>query len=40
MVLGPGEMALCHQTDEHCRVERIDQAVAAYVEIARGWCGA
>lgn len=40
VVLGPGEMALCHQTDEHCRVERIEQAVAAYVEIARSWCGA
>jgi succinyl-diaminopimelate desuccinylase len=40
VVLGPGEMALCHQTDEHCRVDRIEQAVAGYVEIARGWCGA
>jgi len=40
VVLGPGEMALCHQTDEHCRVERIEQAVEAYVEIARAWCGA
>lgn len=40
VVLGPGEMALCHQTDEHCRVERIEQAVAAYVEIARVRCGA
>ncbi len=40
VVLGPGEMALCHQTDEHCRVERIEQAVAAYLEIARSWCGA
>jgi len=40
VVLGPGEMALCHQTDEHCRVGRIEQAVAAYVEIARSWCGA
>ena len=40
VVLGPGEMALCHQTDEHCRVERIEQAVAAYVEIARRQCGA
>lgn len=40
VVLGPGEMALCHQTDEYCRVQRIDQAVAAYVDIARRWCGA
>jgi succinyl-diaminopimelate desuccinylase len=40
VVLGPGEMALCHQTDEYCRVQRIDEAVAAYVGIARAWCGA
>jgi succinyl-diaminopimelate desuccinylase len=40
VVLGPGEMALCHQTDEHCRVDRIEQAVAAYVGVARSWCGA
>lgn len=40
VVLGPGEMALCHQTDEHCRVDRIEQAVAAYVAVARLWCGA
>lgn len=40
VVLGPGEMALCHQTDEYCRVERIEQGLAAYVEIARQWCGA
>jgi succinyl-diaminopimelate desuccinylase len=40
VVLGPGEMALCHQTDEYCRVDRIEQAVAAYLEIARSWCGA
>jgi len=39
VVLGPGEMALCHQTDEYCLVERIDQAVETYVRIAQGWCG-
>jgi len=27
VVLGPGEMALCHQTDEWCSVARIEQAV-------------
>src|SRR5207249_2424010 len=26
VVLGPGEMALCHQTDEWCSVSRIEQA--------------
>jgi succinyl-diaminopimelate desuccinylase len=40
VVLGPGEMALCHQTDEYCRVDRIEQAVEAYEQIARTFCGA
>ena len=40
VVLGPGEMALCHQTDEWCSVARIEQAVETYLRIARGWCQA
>ena len=40
VVLGPGEMALCHQTDEWCSAARIDQAVETYLRIARGWCEA
>lgn len=40
VVLGPGEMALCHQTDEWCSVARIEQAVDAYLRIARAWCQA
>jgi succinyl-diaminopimelate desuccinylase len=40
VVLGPGEMALCHQTDEWCSVKRIEQAVETYVRIARDWCRA
>jgi succinyl-diaminopimelate desuccinylase len=40
VVLGPGEMALCHQTDEHCRVDRIEHAVEIYTQLAREWCGA
>lgn len=38
VILGPGEMALAHQTDEYCVVERIEQAVEIYVELARRWC--
>jgi succinyl-diaminopimelate desuccinylase len=38
IVLGPGEPSLAHQTDEWCEVDRIGQAVEAYVEIARRWC--
>jgi succinyl-diaminopimelate desuccinylase len=40
VVLGPGEMALCHQTDEHCRVDRIEQSVEIYTLLAQAWCGA
>lgn len=39
VILGPGELELAHQTDEYCRVERIEQAVELYGEIARRWCG-
>lgn len=39
VILGPGQLEMAHQTDEYCLVERIDQAVKAYVEIARRWCG-
>jgi succinyl-diaminopimelate desuccinylase len=39
VILGPGEPELLHQTDEYCRIDRIDQAVELYVEIARRWCG-
>jgi succinyl-diaminopimelate desuccinylase len=37
VILGPGETAMAHQTDEYCLVERINQAVEAYKEIARRW---
>jgi succinyl-diaminopimelate desuccinylase len=37
IILGPGEMALAHQTDEYCYVEKIEEAVAIYVAIARDW---
>jgi succinyl-diaminopimelate desuccinylase len=39
VILGPGDMALAHQTDEYCEIERIDQAVEVYSEIAVRWCG-
>ena len=28
VVLGPGEAAMAHQTDEYCNMERIRQSVA------------
>ena len=39
VVLGPGEAALAHQTDEYCFVDRIDEATDLYEEIAKRWCG-
>ncbi len=39
VIQGPGEAAMAHQTDEYCDVDCINQAVEAYVEIARKWCG-
>jgi succinyl-diaminopimelate desuccinylase len=40
IVLGPGEAAMAHQTDEYCSTERIRQAVALYEAIIRDWCAA
>ncbi|MFZ5586911.1 MAG: M20 family metallopeptidase [Thermodesulfobacteriota bacterium] len=40
LILGPGEPGQAHQTDEWCEVAKIEQAAAAYLEIARRWCGA
>ena len=40
VILGPGEPALAHQTDEYCMLERLEQAVELYVDIGRRWCGA
>ncbi len=39
VILGPGEAPMAHQTDEYCLVYRIDQAVEAYQQLARSWCG-
>jgi len=38
LVLGPGEAAMAHQTDEYCHMERIRQSVQVYEEIIRDWC--
>ena len=39
LVLGPGEAAMAHQTDEYCSMERIRQSVAIYEAIIQDWCG-
>jgi succinyl-diaminopimelate desuccinylase len=39
IILGPGEAAKAHQTDEYCSVERIEQATSIYSRLAARWCG-
>lgn len=38
VVLGPGEIEMAHQTDEYCRIDRLEAAVAIYEELIRRWC--
>lgn len=38
VILGPGEAALAHQTDEWCEVARIDEAVEIYKRLIARWC--
>ncbi|MGD9039535.1 MAG: M20 family metallopeptidase [Desulfobacteraceae bacterium] len=39
IILGPGETSQAHKTDEFCYIDKIEQAVEAYFEIAKEWCG-
>jgi succinyl-diaminopimelate desuccinylase len=38
VILGPGEVEMAHQTDEYCRIDRLEAAVAIYEELIRRWC--
>jgi succinyl-diaminopimelate desuccinylase len=38
VVIGPGEAAQCHQTDEFCYVERIDEAFEIYSQLIDRVC--
>src|SRR5262245_5139328 len=38
-IIGPGELALAHQTDEFCLVSRIEQATEIYSRMIRRWSG-
>ncbi len=37
VILGPGEPAMAHKTDEFCHIAKIEQAAEAYFELARRW---
>jgi succinyl-diaminopimelate desuccinylase len=39
IILGPGEAAKAHQTDEYCSVDRIREATTIYERLAGHWCG-
>ena len=39
LILGPGETAMAHKTDEYCHVSKIEAAVALYTEIVGRWLG-
>ena len=39
VVLGPGEAAMAHQTDEYASMERIRQSVAIYEALIADWVG-
>jgi succinyl-diaminopimelate desuccinylase len=38
IILGPGDPALAHQTDEYCSIDRIEEAEAIYSELIARWC--
>lgn len=37
LIIGPGEAVLAHQTDEYCRIDRLEQAVDLYEAMCRRW---
>lgn len=39
VVLGPGEAAQAHQTDEYAHMSKIEQSVDYFTTLARNWCG-
>ena len=39
VILGPGEPAQAHQTDEYCTISRVEEAEAIYAEAIARWCG-
>ena len=38
VIIGPGEAAQAHKTDEWCSLTRIDQATELYADLAAAWC--
>ena len=38
VIIGSGELARAHQTDEYCLVSRIERATEIYSQLVRNWC--
>jgi len=38
VIMGPGDAHMAHQTDEYCRIDRIEQARAIYARLIADWC--
>ena len=38
IILGPGEAAMAHKSDEYCHISKIEEAFAAFNAIAEKWC--
>lgn len=38
VILGPGEPHMAHQTDEYCRIDRIEESVQLYRQLILDWC--
>ena len=38
VILGPGEAAMAHQTDEYCYVNKLEASVPMYADIMAKWC--
>jgi succinyl-diaminopimelate desuccinylase len=38
VILGPGEPAMAHQTDEYCEIDKIRSAEALYAGLIDDWC--
>lgn len=38
IILGPGDAAVAHKTDEYCEIDKLRQSVEIYEMIIREWC--
>jgi succinyl-diaminopimelate desuccinylase len=39
LILGPGDGAMAHKTDESCSIAAMEAAAGIYFDLGRSWCG-